>query len=187
VGQENYVADHLSRYAADPEYIKPEYHTPDGTTPDLQDDILSKLVSFNAGKKRYTLLEPRVETALRDIWVSEDQTPNAPTVAKATDVPAGPWKAKTGMHIPALADKEPSRADRTIEDRDSTTSRLLASFMSQAEDERMFDAEQLAAKAELSHWRKYVETFYSTFGRKPVLYDLFCGRDIRAWGHRGWL
>ena len=85
--------------------------------------------------------------------MTEDQTPTTPTVAKATPVPAGPWKANTGMHIPALADGEQSRADRTVEDRDSTTSRLLASFMSQAEDERMFDAEQLAAKAKLNHWK----------------------------------
>ena len=77
IGQENYVADHLSRYAADPEYIKPEYHAVDGTTPELEDDLMSKLVSFNAGKKRYTLLEPRVEVALRDIWATASQLPQA--------------------------------------------------------------------------------------------------------------
>ena len=151
MGQENYVADHLSRYAADPEYIKPEYHPTDGTTTDLEDNILSKLVSFNAGKKRYTLLEPRVETALRDIWVSETQTPNSHTVTKAEDVAAEHRKPDPRAPIRVLADEEPPRAHHTFDDQDSTTSRLLASFMSQAEETQMFDAERLAADAELNH------------------------------------
>ena len=39
VGQENYVADHLSRYAADPEYIKPTYHDDGIDTKELDDDL----------------------------------------------------------------------------------------------------------------------------------------------------
>ena len=72
-------------------------------------------------------------------------------MTKAADVTAEHRKPEPLALIHKLADEEPPRAHRTFEDQDSTTSRLLASFMNQAEDDQMFDAERLAADAELNH------------------------------------
>ena len=69
------MANHLSRYAADPEYIKPTYHDYEiDTTKDLEDDLFQRLVSFNAGTKRYTLVEAKAEQAVKDIWSGMNDT-----------------------------------------------------------------------------------------------------------------
>ena len=131
------MADHLSRYAADPEYIKPEYHAVDGTTPELEDDLMSKFVSFNAEKKRYTLLEPRVEVALRDIWATISTMPQAEAQTPPPD-PTAPRHDKN-----RTTDSQPE---------ETTTSRLLGAFAMESEaDSRMFAEEQKEAEVELCH------------------------------------
>ena len=114
--------------------------------------------------------------------MSETQLPNPPKVTKSENVAAAHQEPTPLAPTRALAEEEPPKAHHASSNQGSTTSRLLASFMSQAEEDQMFDGERLEADAELNHWKRYVDTFYSTFGRKPVLYDLFCGEGTFARG-----
>ena len=126
-------------------------------------------MSFNAGKKRYTLLEPRVEVALRDIWAT---APTVPRVGAQLPLP----EPTTLLH-----DDSQSAHDCPTEE--TTTSKRLGAFaMESEEDNRMFSEEKREADLELCHWIQYVKVFRSTFGRRPVLYDLFCGEGTFARG-----
>ena len=144
-GEENPVADHLSRYPTD--YV----YRPDGTcTPhpvtDVPDDLYDKVVSFNFNQKRYLLSEAKNTVAIEQIWAALTEEQQAEAAAPLSDA------------VLASVNAELSAFQKIWDDEDA-----------------MFTRESGVAESHLSHWTRYVQIFRSTYGRAPVVYDLFCG------------
>ena len=196
-GDENYVADHMSRYPCEV-----TYHPTDDDMVVLDDDLYAKLVSFSLGTKRYTLTEAREEQLIREIWAAQDacSPQQLNTLRRAMSQPGGinasayeeiahdcalPSRYKgnmaTGLNVltagPAMAASEPKGET-------SHLSHLLAAFARSVEagKEPDFDGERERAAEDLDHWDKYVQIFMATHGRPPVIYDLFCGEGCFSRG-----
>ena len=158
VGQENYVADHLSRYAADPEYIKPTYHDDGIDTKELDDDLFQRLVSFNAGTKRYTLVEAKAEQAVRDIWAGMSDSQGQHWLGNS-DYRQPSWGQATPIRLAPL-DVSEGTPDR---EKDKLYDRMIEAFVAQQQDDDLtFAREHEEAEEELDHWEQYISAFHAT-------------------------
>ena len=155
-GELNPVADLLSRY---PSQIN--YTPSDSDIAEVPDDLFDKILSVHFNGRKFVLSEPKVDTVIDQIWadLGEDMPPDdksAEQVLKEGDgLESGPGSA--GMI-------------------DYEMNALLSRFKTVWEaDDLAFQRERAAADNHLDHWAQYVRTFESTYGRPPVLYDLYCG------------
>jgi len=131
------------------------------------------------GGKRYTLVEAKVEQVIKEIWGGESV---AGEMHLLGDVEYRPrW-----MNGPSpfyLADLRRCETEKRENYRFKVEEQLLAAFVfHRRNDEVILAREREEAEAELNHWAQYIAAFARTYGRVPVVYDLFCGEGAFSRG-----
>ena len=153
-GEDNAVADLLSRYPADLNYCpQPEDFA------EVPDELFDHVLSMQFNGRRFLLSEAKATTAIRDIWAElEEGTDESPEEAESAVI--------------ASLQDETTEPQKPEHDLNALLSRATARWEAQEED---FAKERDQAALHLSHWAQYAQIFRATYGRSPVLYDLYCG------------
>ena len=161
-GEDNAVADLLSRYPADINF-KPEA----SDFAEVPDDLFDHILSMQFNGRRFLLSEAKAHAVIQDIWAAleEEDTPEddaQPTITLD----------ETG----STAERDEDVTARTTADPDGELNALLSQAVAKWEaDDATFAREREEAEKHLNHWAQYTQIFRSTYGRAPVLYDLYCG------------
>ena len=145
-GELNPVADLLSRY---PAYV--DYKPKASDIAAVPDDLFDHILSVQIRGRRFLLSEPKETALIEQIWAELGEEP-----------PPGD-----------AMNPEPTPEEKlTSGDMNALLARLRSTYEA---DSATFERERERADAHLDHWAHYVPAFRRTFGRAPVLYDLYCG------------
>jgi hypothetical protein len=153
-GELNPVADYLSRYQASAGFTAEQVAEYD------DNDLYWKLASVKVDGKEFDLFEPTIPEKLGVLWESCEEK-----VTEMTEEEAQMRRRETEARLMA---------------RDES---VLQAFTAQWQaGDADFAAEEEAAEGLFNHWERYVDTFKQTYGRVPVVYDLFTGEGGSARG-----
>ena len=180
-GELNPVADLMSRY---PTQIN--YRPKDTDVATVPDDLFDKVLSVHFNKRKFILAEPKIDAIITEIWTELQPDPAQPGQGTPDDSPLYallPSRAKSrergspdSLGYPVYASSPHLGPPKRHRQAECAMNALLSRFKAVWEaDDVLFQKERAEADRHLSHWAQYVQIFRATYGRAPVLYDLYCG------------